>query len=463
MEKWISLLSVLILLHPTINNQNNYGCSYETLLTSEKQIICVNISSSFFQYFAINFNKSHWFTCKTCNLSSITSSTFNFPKNSINRLILSENNIIEVNEKSFAKLPFLKTLILRGNLIDRINIDTFDGIPKLLQLDLSKNVLEYLEEFTFSKLEDLDLLNLNHNLIEAISKDAFYGLQNLKYLYFNGNKITNLEGNVFEKLINLKLLYLEHNRITTINYLAFHGLENLNYLYLNNNTITTLTQYNFKPLRNLVDLQLRHNKLISLGTSVFNGLRNLKFLYLGANDLNTIEQYGLVGLNCLQVLDFIGNKLENFSLSYFKDVDTINVLWLENNNLRNFTIDPQAKVQKSLKIINLETNNLQFVNYKFLHEKAPQLEELWIGGNNWTCDFILEMYDYFHGKDVKICTMENCSKSTIKSYMESICFEPYQNETEMSDVAFDCTNRNNCTIFFVILIVISNYFYLSLS
>ncbi|KAF5306172.1 hypothetical protein FQR65_LT07448 [Abscondita terminalis] len=230
----------------------------------------------------------------------------------------------------------------------------------------------------------------------------------------------------FERVVNLKILYLEHNRIAEIHPWAFNGLFNLNYLYLNNNSISGLVQYHFKPLKSLVDLQLRQNLLSFIDTSTFNGLKNIKYLYLGNNNLNTIKPYGLIGLNSLE------------------DMENLHVLWLEDNNVINFTISSHTDIQKSLRIINLEKNHLEFVNYKLLLEKVPRLDELWIGGNNWTCDFIIEMQDYFFTNNVTICTNKNCSKEAVKNYIDGICFEPYENETDLVDAAVtDCTSSND--------------------
>ncbi|KAK5645299.1 hypothetical protein RI129_006599 [Pyrocoelia pectoralis] len=454
METWISLLIIIItVFHPSKNLQSNYGCSYEILLTNDRQIICTNITSSFFQYFNINVNRYHWLTCKSCNLSTITTETFHFPKNSITYLFLIDNQITSIGNNSFSKLPFLKVLNLRNNLIRTIKSDTFTGIPKLLQLDLSRNHIERLDMDIFRDLENLDILNLNQNQIRFIHRDAFTNLKNLKYLYVNRNYIATLSDNIFENLENLKILYLENNEISEISPFAFNGLHNLNYLYLNNNTITALTQYNFKPLRNLIDLQLRFNNLSIIDTSTFNGMKSIKFLYLGNNDLESIKSYGLIGLDSVEVIDFIGNKFQYFSLSTLKNMQNLSVLWLENNNINNFTIDSDTDVQRSLKVINLVENKLSHLKYKLLYKKVPQLEELWLGGNNWTCDFIIEIYDYFSNKNVSVCTANNCTGEAFKQFIDDICFEPYINETELNyDFASDCTN-SICVNYFILYVI----------
>ncbi|KAB0795181.1 hypothetical protein PPYR_12020 [Photinus pyralis] len=458
MEAWISLLIVIIVFHPSKNVQNNYGCSYEVLLTNDRQIVCANITSSFFQYFNINVNRYHWLTCKSCNLSTISTETFHFPKNAITYLFLIDNQIISISNYSFSKLPHLKVLNLRNNLIRTIATHTFSGIGKLLQLDLSRNLLERLDADTFRDLENLDILNLNQNRISFVHQEAFASLKRLKYLYINRNYISSLSDNMFENLVDLKILYLENNDITEISRLAFNGLDNLNYLYLNNNTIITLSQYNFKPLRNLIDLQLRFNNLTIIDTSVFNGLRNLKFLYLGNNRLESINWYGLIGLDSLEVIDLIENKFQYFSLGHLKNMKNLTVLWLENNNISNFTIHSDTDVQNSLKVINLVKNELDYIDYRLLFKKVPQLEEVWLGRNNWTCEFIIEMHDFFVSSNISVCTVANCTGEAFKRYIDSICFEPYANETELSyDFATDCTNSSSVSYFILFVVLLKCY------
>lgn len=432
------------------------SCVIDRLKSGTEKIVCNNVTTDFFENIKINFNRSQWFICLNCSLVILDENTFNFSKNRITFVKLTNNEIKRLNRLSFSKLPSIKQLILKENEIEDIRPEALKGINKLLQLDLSYNRLRKLTNKLFHELENLDLLNLNYNCINIIEDEAFAGLTNLKYLYLNYNKLYALNSNSFKYLLNLKILYLENNCIKEIHPLAFNNLNHLNYLYLNNNSINYLVQYNFKSLVSLIDLQMSFNNLIEIQTSSFNGLSNLKYLYLSYNNIETVKPYGLIGLNNLLLLDLIGNKFEYFNLDYFKDMENLYVVWLRNNNMKNFTVTKYADDLNNLRILDLFNNNLSYFNYKMLLYKVPNLNEILLNRDYLKCDFFIDIYDYYTDNNVTICLDESCNSNNTRYFFENACLN-FENTTTIdylpTDYVLNCTCFNyyyfNCLILFV--------------
>lgn len=442
MAKWLKTAFVLVLLMEALGED----CSRGTSLLKGEQITCRNVTAEFFENSRVVLGRAHWLACEVCDISVIQEKTFGFNRrNNISYLVLYQNNIKELMNSAFARFPILKLLSLRDNVLEILHEKCFQGLKRLIQLDLSNNLISDLPNGVFNELENLDLLNLNHNEINSLSQKVFSGLVSLKYLYLNYNNLAVLPEHVFSELENLKILYLQNNRIQKIYPQAFANLGNLNYLYLNNNSIAHLEQYNFRPLHNLIDLQMRNNNLVEIQTSSFNGLKSVRYLHLGENRIGTVAPYGFIGLNSLQRLELIGNRFEYFTLDFFKDMESLQMLWLDDNRISNFSMGYKAEVQRSLSVISLKNNSLSFLNYKLLYNKVPNLKELYIGGNVWTCEFLVNMYNFFYNQSVILCASSNCSSEETEALLESACKSYVLNVTEAVDFGDDfLTDRVNC-------------------
>lgn len=434
MERWI-FKALIVLTACSLTNEN---CTKGRSIFKGEQTTCANITASFFRNTPVLLGRSHWLACENCDINSIDEHTFNTSRrNNINYLVWSQNNLRVIRNLAFAKFPLLKVLSLRDNVIETLYEKCFHGIKRLTQLDLSNNLISVITDKLFGELENLDLLNLNHNEIYVIGQQGFFGLSNLKYLYLNHNNLDKLTENMFKYLISLKILYLENNRLHYLHPLAFVNLTKLNYLYMNNNSINHLEEYNFKQLTDLIDLQMRYNELEDIPTSSFNGLKNIKRLHLGRNRISKVSTYGFVGLESLERLELIGNKLDHFSFEYIKDMQRLSDLWLDNNQIINLNISYKAEVHISLQVLGLSDNRLNFLNYKLLYNKMPNLKELFISGNPWSCPFFVNMYNFFQNSTVLLCANSNCTAEDTEDLIDNACKDYYLNITEAVDFGDD--------------------------
>ncbi|KAJ8926609.1 hypothetical protein NQ314_021006 [Rhamnusium bicolor] len=452
METWIFLSLIVSMLEVTSNFEIEKHCKLNSSRLEGQQLTCTNVNLNYFLKFDIPVNRTHWLKCENCSLNILTENTFNIAiRNNIKFLDFTDSDIRILRKFAFIKFPLLKYLILRNNNIETLDSMCFNSIKNLLQLDLSTNNIKILTNNLFSELENLDILSLHKNQIFHVQPEAFAGLLHLKYLYLNNNYLKRLEENMFRHLISLKILYIENNNIVEIHPNAFVNLRNLNCLYMNNNSISYLVQYNFKGLTSLLDLQLRSNNLREIQTSSFNGLKKIKSLHLGDNEINFVKPYGFIGLDTLEILELVGNQFKFISyFEYFSHMVNLKYLWLKKNNINDFTIEYKYEVQNSLTVLDLGDNNLTRFNYKLLYKYMPNIREVFVANNSWTCEFFINMYNFLEEKNVSICISDSCNSDAIQIYMEDICIDLKVTEVSFEespiDFSTDCSPVINSSI-----------------
>ena len=108
-------------------------------------------------------------------------------------------------------------------------------------------------------------------------------------------------------------------------------------------------------------MELRNNNITRINDHSFKGLSNLLYLNLGYNNIYKI------------------------SLSAFDELDQLKVLWLDHNLLKSLPDDVFFENQESLEQINLESNQLEFVQ-KFMLADLENLKQIFLQHNN--IDFI---------------------------------------------------------------------------
>ncbi|RNA01015.1 insulin-like growth factor-binding complex acid labile subunit isoform X1 [Brachionus plicatilis] len=171
---------------------------------------------------------------------------------------LSSNNLTNFN-----KFRLIKHLNLSFNNIEHLNTSMFEGMHSLGVLDLRNNQIKSIEENIFysfafytlnlednfiETLQDLKILFLHNNQIKDIDVDSFDKLTMLENLNLANNSIKSLPNEIFKELISLKYLNLK--------FLSDRILKNLfnllnidlgsNKLYLKKNSL-----YGLKSIRSI--------------------------------------------------------------------------------------------------------------------------------------------------------------------------------------------------------------------
>lgn len=122
-------------------------------------------------------------------------------------------------------------------------------MEELLDLDLSENEIEEIEFKTFRKLINLERLRLNDNQLRFIERDAFSSLTRLHGLFLNNNYLSSLPS--LANLNELVTLNIENQngRLTSLGDFAFdtHAKERYanTIVYMRSNPIVTFGERAF--------------------------------------------------------------------------------------------------------------------------------------------------------------------------------------------------------------------------
>ncbi|ODV92425.1 hypothetical protein CANCADRAFT_86714 [Tortispora caseinolytica NRRL Y-17796] len=286
--------------------------------------------------------------------------------------IRSIKNLEIVNSEGVCRLPQLKYLGLRQNLITSLN--GIEDLPlSIEELDLYDNLIRH--GGRVARLVNLKSLDLSFNKLKHIPsyKDdeesdgtvkGVIHLSKLENLYFVQNKISKIE-HLFDPELRqagkpqmadtLKNLELGGNRIRQIENLD--GFTNLNQLWLGKNKITEFANLGSNLGATLKILSIQSNRITSL--KGLENLTELEELYISHNGLTNISS--LENNKKLRIIDISNNmitKLEN--LSHLTELEE---LWASYNQLNSFKeVEDQLGHLTKLETVYFEGNPLQTNN-----------------------------------------------------------------------------------------------------
>ncbi|XP_026319097.1 toll-like receptor Tollo isoform X2 [Hyposmocoma kahamanoa] len=296
----------------------------------------------------------------------ITPTAFSRDVQSLERLDLSENNMLTFPEGALCTLRNLEHLNMTGNRMRDISHFQFSSAHRHPTEKCGDNLL---------------VLDLSRNVIDTLPPSLLSGLKRLQKLYLQGNGLNSVADRALEGLISLTTIRFSDNQLTSLPPELFSDTKELKEIYLNNNTITVLAPGLFSDLVQLLVLDLSHNELTSdwINTSTFSGLKRLVFLDFSHNRVSKMEIALFRDLHNLQILKVQDNYIEHIPENVFSSLANLHTLILSNNRLINIESYAFTGLQV-LSVLSIDSNRITKIHPHALRN-CSSLQDLHINGN----------------------------------------------------------------------------------
>ena len=173
-------------------------------------------------------------------ITKLLRTSLNLPNSSLKVLNLAENEMVEIEERSFEKLLNLEELNLeRQSSSDILKPNTLKGLENSLRT----------------------LLIQNNGLTEDHFPSVNY-LRGLRHLYMGVNRISSIPDQIFAQMNNLRVLNLHQNRISILDHTKTPGLaQNLEVFDISSNYLQTVGECTFYGFNQLENIELTGNPL----------------------------------------------------------------------------------------------------------------------------------------------------------------------------------------------------------
>ena len=231
----------------------------------------------------------------------------NLPVYNLQRLILSDNNIVQLpatfgpsttklygiylvwalEDPSILIYPYFSAFTgLRGiNIVCRSNENLNDSFypPNVVWINAEVGTMD-----TFPHLSSLTphvrTLALPGHQLTIIPQEAVAGLLKLRQIYLNKNEIRNFPN--FSHCTEFTLLPFEHNQLSYISRQHVEGLESIREIRFSNNGLVDMTD--ISHLNFLQKFFIGYNLITEIPTSFIEGLVNMKTFACDNNKLKLL-------------------------------------------------------------------------------------------------------------------------------------------------------------------------------
>ena len=356
--------------------------SLKILGLSQNNIKIINVNSFGYNY----FNNFDYY-----NQIRQESNSFN----NLVKLDLSYNGLKKIDSQAFNNFNnTLESLMLQNNEINSYNLKFLHQLNALKDLNLGFNLITNLKSNLFKNSLNLQFLSLQGNSIVFDVDDSsstFEGLIGLQRLNLARNGIKYLSSNLFKPLIQLKSLIMDKNIIENLNEFTFDGLfVSLMNISLQNTKIKSEHLICLKHFERIERIKLGFNEIKQINWSLFEKMGStLTNLDLQNNQIESIiyeinSRVNLVMEN-LQELDFSNNKLCHINSNLINKSPKLKNLGLSQNPLycdcnllplfewvrRKFDKDMMSFIQWQCEIPSSSDSQYQD-DFKFLNSKKYQ-------------------------------------------------------------------------------------------
>lgn len=308
---------------------------------------------------------------------------------SLNSLSLACNTLDRLESNTFQDTTLLESLNLANNNLDIGYQETslaLRKLPGLRILDLSENGLDDdMASVLLQNLTSLEYLNLSGNLLKRLDENSFRHLHQLKDLDLQRNTIFEIDG-AFDSNPNLQRLNLAFNYLPCLT--DFHMIQLVVLNASHNSVEWFISRQELNDTFQLETLDLSNNKLLFF--PFLPSRSNLRNLYLSQNTVRfyehlvnnislpnstkTIEFYNLKkymsnvtaelwddelhgDISVLEILDLRGNQVEYFPEGFIQKMPALSRLRISGNCLETLNLT-SAQLSASLYELDVSNNKL---------------------------------------------------------------------------------------------------------
>uniref|UniRef100_A0A8C8XLG6 protein-serine/threonine phosphatase n=1 Tax=Panthera leo TaxID=9689 RepID=A0A8C8XLG6_PANLE len=291
----------------------------------------------------------------------------------VDKLCMSGNCMETLRLQALRRMPHIKHVDLRLNIIRKLIADEVDFLQHVTQLDLRDNKLGDLDAMIFNNIEVLhcernQLVTLNicgyflkalyASSNELVQLDVYPVPNYLSYMDVSRNCLENVPEWVCESR-KLEVLDISHNQICELPARLFCNGA-LRKLLAGHNELTRLPERLERTSVEVLDVQ--HNQLLELPPNLLMKADSLRFLNASANKLETLPPATLSEetSSILQELYLTNNSLTDKCVPLLTGHPHLKILHMAYNRLQSFPASKMAKLEE-LEEIDVSGNKLKAI------------------------------------------------------------------------------------------------------
>ncbi|KAF3829774.1 hypothetical protein GH733_001725 [Mirounga leonina] len=291
----------------------------------------------------------------------------------VDKLCMSGNCMETLRLQALRKMPHIKHVDLRLNVIRKLIADEVDFLQHVTQLDLRDNKLGDLDAMIFNNIEvlhcernQLVTLNICGYFLKAlyaasnelVQLDVYPVPNYLSYMDVSRNCLENVPEWVCESR-KLEVLDIGHNQICELPARLFCN-SSLRKLLARHNQLTRLPERLERTSVEVLDVQ--HNQLLELPPNLLMKADSLRFLNASANKLETLPPATLSEEtnSILQELYLTNNNLTDKCVPLLTGHPHLKILHMAYNRLQSFPASKMAKLEE-LEEIDISGNKLKAI------------------------------------------------------------------------------------------------------
>ncbi|XP_021053710.1 PH domain leucine-rich repeat-containing protein phosphatase 1 [Mus pahari] len=291
----------------------------------------------------------------------------------VDKLCMAGNCIETLRLQALRRMPHIKHVDLRLNILRKLMADEVDFVQHVTQLDLRDNKLGDLDAMIFNNIE---VLHCERNQLVTLNVCGYF----LKALYASSNELVQLDvypvpnylsymdvsRNCLESVPEwvcesrkLEVLDIGHNQICELPARLFCN-SSLRKLLAGHNRLARLPERLERTSVEVLDVQ--HNQITELPPNLLMKADSLRFLNASANKLETLPPATLSEetSSILQELYLTNNCLTDKCVPLLTGHPRLKILHMAYNRLQSFPASKMAKLEE-LEEIDISGNKLKAI------------------------------------------------------------------------------------------------------